>query len=71
MPFKYFKDIPQQTSYNVYYRTENNGKKKLNQIFVQDVEDWEDARHEVMHMLHKNMEAHYKPVLTVIQGHKT
>lgn len=59
-----------QTNFNVYYQTSQNGKKKLNQILVQDVEDWEDARHEVMHMLHKNMEAYYKPVLTVINGGK-
>ncbi len=65
------KTMLQQTAFNVYYRTQQgNNKKKLNQILVQYVEDWEDARHEVMHMLHKNMESYFKPVPTVINGYK-
>lgn len=69
MAFTYAYDTP-QTTFSVYYRTEQSGKKKLNHIRVENVEDWEDARHEVMGMLHKNMEAHFRPILTVINGSK-
>lgn len=59
-----------QNKFNVYYQTAKGNSKKLNHILVEDVQDYEDARYEVMNMLHKNMEAYYKPVMVVINGSK-
>lgn len=65
-----FPNFVEQTSFNAYYQTAKGSKKKLNHILVQDVEDHEMAIKEVMSMLHTNMEAFFKPVLTVINGGK-
>jgi len=51
-------------------QTAKGNAKKLHQIFVQDAEDHKMAIHEVMSLLHTNMEAYYKPVLAVINGGK-
>lgn len=59
-----------QTAFNVYYQTVKGNGKKLHHILVEDVQDYEDARYEVMNMLHKNMEDYSRPVMVVINGNK-
>lgn len=64
-----------QTNFNVYYQTAKGNKKRLHQIFAQDVEPSDKEPHkeaiqEVMGMLHKNLESYFKPVLAVINGGK-
>lgn len=59
-----------QQDFSIYYHVSEDGKKKLRQVDVSNVECHESAIKEVMHHLHMSKESYYKPILAVIKGGK-